>query len=176
MKTKVLALAFLLLAGLTLPALADGKIYPGSMGVRWNSTDPVPALAWSGLFNPSPTKSLRVDLPIVRDVINGKIQSGWVKAIDQHPTLGVRMQLASVYRSCNGFLGWFSPNQFTFGASKCAQQRNYGPLGSNSMAHYYYSCTIPRSFLGRRSGIVSYSATEKINTPILLPNPIIRAN
>ena len=161
MKKQLLTLALVTFSITALPTFAvDGKVYPGSMGVRWNASDPLPALNTSAIFNPSSTKSLRVDLPVIHDVISRRIKKGWVRVIDQHFTRNVRTQMVSVYRRCNGFRGWFSANKYSQGTSKCAQLKGFGALGSTSQAHYYYSCTIPPAYKGQRSGIVSYYAEE----------------
>ena len=63
MKLFITALAVLsLVTTTTFAAGLNGKVYPGSMGVRWTASDPVPALHTSSIENPS-SKWLRVDLP-----------------------------------------------------------------------------------------------------------------
>ena len=139
----------------------DGKIYPGSMGVRWNSYDPVPALSYSAIFNPSSTKSLRLDLPVIHDSIHHSIAGGNVKVIDRHYNQNIRVSLNSVYRNGCSFWGWWGANKYSSGTNCSAQTLSVPALGSNSQAHYYYSVSIPATYSGNRSGIVSYYVSEK---------------
>ena len=159
MKLAVLTLSILSLAATTFAV--DAKIYPGSMAVRWTSSDPVPHLNASALFNPSSTKTLRVDLPVIHDIIAKSIKSGWVKVVDRHYSHNIRCNLMSVYRSGGGFYGWTGPNRYSSGSGTGPQTLNFPGLGSNSVAHYYVSCSIPRTYSGNRSGIVSYRVDEK---------------
>ena len=162
MKKHLLTLAIvcLTIGSMNMFAL-DGKVYPGSMGVRWNSSDPVPALGWSAIFNPSTTKSLRVDLPVIHDVIAKTIRQGWVRVVDKHYTQGVRAQLCAVYKGCStGFYGKCLANKYSSGTSECPKVLSFGAVGAGSTAHYYFSCTIPPVYSGQKSGIVSYFVEE----------------
>ncbi len=160
MKRFVAALSILSLVATTTFA-EDGKVYPGSMGVRWNSSDPFPALNASAIHNPSSAQWLRLDLPAVHDQIGKTIKSGWVKVIDRHYSLDVRCSLNAVVRSGSSFTGWWGPFQFSAGSGTATQTLNIPALGSNSQAHYYFSCHIPPTYSGNQSGIVSYYVEER---------------
>lgn len=157
--TALFSVLFLLCASVTTFA-DDGKVYPGSMGVRWSSYDPVPTLNASAIGNPSSTKSLRVDLPVIHDCIGNNIEQGWVKVIDMHYGQNIRCSLNSVYRNGSSFYGWWGPNKYSSGSSQNPKTLTHGGLGSNTQAHYYYSCSIPPTYNGNRSYIISYYVEE----------------
>lgn len=158
---KTIVLSLLLVAFCAANAFAtDGKIYPGSMGVKWTPSDPDPVLNCSAIGNPSSTKWLRVDLPVIHDSINHTIRSGWVKAIDMHYSRNISARLMSIFRNGCTWYGWASPIRTTSGANCAAQTLSFGSLGSNSLAHYYYSCSIPPTYNGQVSYIVSYKVDE----------------
>lgn len=159
MKSFITLLSILSLVATTTFA-ADGKIYPGSMGVRWNGADPLPALNFSSLENPS-SQWLRVDLPVVKDSIGNSIRSGLVKVVDRHYSLDVRCNLVSIFRGGSAFAGWWSGNRFSTGSSNNTQTLSYPGVGANSSCHYYYSCHIPPVYAGNRSSIVSYRVDER---------------
>ena len=162
MKRTILASIFFIITFVTGSAFAiDGKIYPGSMGIRWNSSDPVPHLSASAVFNSSSTKSLRLDLPVIHDSIHHSISSGWVRVIDRHYNQNIRVSMNSVYRNGCSFWGWWGANKYSAGTNCSAQALSFPGLGSNSQAHYYYSVTIPPTYSGNKSGIVSYYVAEK---------------
>src|SRR5687767_14789550 len=68
----------------------DGKVYPGSMCVRFGGTNPV--LNASRLFNHGATDML-LDCPVVHDLIDGSIQEGFVDVIDNHSSRSVCVSL-----------------------------------------------------------------------------------
>ena len=151
---------FMVIAG-ALPALADdGKVYPGSMGVRYAGTS-TPCLNYSAIGNPSANTWLYLDLPVIHDTIGGHIKWGWVKAIDWHWSSNISARLISIYRNGCAFYGWFSPTRYTSGSGCHPQHLSFGSLGANSISHYYYSCKIPPRYQGRTSYIVSYRVEEK---------------
>ena len=164
MKTSALT-ASLLLSMLTVPptfAARDAKVYPGSMAVRINSSQPTPKLSASSIFNPSSTQWLNVELPVIHDTIGHTIRNGWVKALDRHYSADVSARLRSFYWSNtrDRFLGWWSARLYSAGSGNDAQTLSFPGVGSNSIAHYHYSCAIPPTYLGRKSGILSYYVRE----------------
>lgn len=46
------------------------------------------------------------------------------------------------------------------GASSVSQRLTFGGISANANAHYYYSVSIPPTFNGRRSGLISYRVDE----------------
>lgn len=159
---KIIVLSLLIVAFCAVNAFAaDGKIYPGSMGVKWKTSEPDPVLSFSAIGNPSATKPLRLDLPVIHDSINHSIKNGWVKAIDMHYSENISARLMSIYRNGCQWYGWGSPTRTTSGSNCAAQTLSFGSLSSNSSAHYFYSCSIPPIYNGQASFIVSYKVDEK---------------
>jgi hypothetical protein len=153
------AVAFVLVAGVAPTQATDGKIYPGSMGVRYAGTD-TPSLNFSAIGNPSSTTWLYLDLPVIKDSINHNIERGWIKAIDMNYYSDITGTLLSTYRNGNQWWGWTNGSMKTSGTSSGVQTLSFGSLGANSGCHYYYSCRIPPSYNGNTSYIVSYKVDE----------------
>ncbi len=156
--TLLLAL-FMVMTG-ALPALAaDGKIYPGSMGVRYAGTS-TPTYNCSAIGNPSANEWLYLDLPVVRDASDGISRSS-VRVIDQHYSSNIMCQLCSVYRCGCGYCGWFTPRKYSSGSGCHEQVLEPGGVGCNSKSHYYFSCKIPPKYYNNTSYIISYYVREK---------------
>ncbi len=137
----------------------DGKVYPGSMCVRWSG--PTPVYNNSAIGNPGAT-TLYVDCPAVHDSINFGINNGWVKVLDRHFSNAVTCNLNSLYPSGTGFAGWWTSNKSSTGgsASSPVETLPFGSLGSASTAHYYYSCQIPPTYAGYSSYLMTYRVDE----------------
>jgi hypothetical protein len=135
----------------------DGKNYPGSMCVRWSGTS-TPVYNFSAIGNPSSTTWLYLDCPAVKDASN--IASGWVRMLDRHYSSNISCRLYSVYASTGGYYGWVTPVVSSTGSSANPQHRPFGGIGGNSIAHYYYSCSIPPTYSGYVSYITSYQVSE----------------
>jgi hypothetical protein len=161
LKSAKAALAAFVLAtlGATQAHAVDGKNYPGSMCVPWGANR-TPTYYYSAIGNPSTSTDLLLDCPIVRDSITNTIQSGWVKAIDQHYYDNVSCRLDSIYFSGGAAWGWSSPTLSSSGSSGNPQHLAFGGVGANNTAHYYYSCRIPPTFNGNVSSITSYQVNE----------------
>ena len=149
---------FMVIAG-ALPALADdGKVYPGSMGVRYAGTS-TPCLNYSAIGNPSANQWLYLDLPVIRDASPG-ISTSWVQVIDRHYSANIRCQLYSMYRCGCSYCGWIGPERYSSGSACTRQVLNTGGVGSNSISHYYFSCKIPPKYNNNKSYIISYYVRE----------------
>jgi len=143
-----------------LPALAaDGKIYPGSMGVRYAGTS-TPTYYGSAIGNPSTNQWLYLDLPAIHDASD--INSSWVRVIDQNGNANADIccRLFSVYRCGCGYCGWSSPKQCSSGWGCNEQLLSAGAVGANSRSHYYFSCKIPPKWNNKTSYIISYKVKE----------------
>jgi hypothetical protein len=136
----------------------DGKVYPGSMCVRWSGPNPV--YANSGIGNPG-TTTLYLDCPAAHDSINYGINNGWVKVLDRHFSSPAQCNLNSLYASGSWFFGWWTPFRSSIGgsASSPVETLYFGSLSSSSTAHYYYSCRVPPTY----NGYVSYLMTYKVD-------------
>lgn len=138
---------------------SDGKIYPGSMCVRYAGTS-TPSYNNSAIGNPSSTSWLYLDCPAIHDTVSGNVKEGWVRMIDRHYSSDVKCSLNSIYRSGNSFWGWWTSNKNSSGSGVNPQHVSYGGIGASSQAHYYYSCQIPPSYSGNVSYIISYYVEE----------------
>jgi len=155
----LLAVALGMTIGASFALAGDGKIYPGSMCVRYAGTG-TPSYNFSAIGNPSATQWLYLDCPVIHDTIGGNINKGWVRMIDQHYSSDVRCSLNSYYRSGNAFWGWWTANKSTSGSGAHPQHITFNGIGANSLAHYYYSCRIPPRYSGNTSYITSYNVEE----------------
>jgi hypothetical protein len=164
MKKTLFITTALIFSFLATIAFADTKIYPGSMCVRWNSSQPVPILDFSSINNPSITAWLYVDCPYINNGL--KTSSAWVKVIDQNSNLNVRCSQNNVYLKYDSYTlktswwGWWGAPKSSSGAKYAVQHLSWGVLGNNKLSHGYLSCSIPPVFSGKRSAIVSYSVTN----------------
>jgi hypothetical protein len=168
MKTQkhiaTLATFFIFLALLTMGAslayAVDTKEYPGSMCVKWGG-DGIPVYDWSSIGNASPTSPLDLDCPIVHDAA-GAI-SGWVRVTDYHYNLDISCTLVSVYRSDIDSSPQYklSRTQYSSGSGPKVQQLPFGGVEAESIAHYYYSCSIPPAYNGSVSYIHTYQIVER---------------
>jgi hypothetical protein len=155
----LLVALFMVMTG-ALPALAaDGKIYPGSMGVRYAGTS-TPSYSWSAIGNPSTGSWLYLDLPAIHDTIGGNINESWVRVIDQHYSANISCKLCSVYRCGCGYCGWISPTKYSSGSGCNQQVLSPGGVGANNRSHYYFSCKIPPRYNNNTSCIISYYVEE----------------
>lgn len=70
-------------------------------------------------------------------------------------------QLFSVSQALSSILTVRSaPLRCTTGANSVSQRLTFGGISANGNAHYYYSVSIPPTFNGSRSGIISYEVDE----------------
>ena len=161
MKAKVLFLTFSLLVATMVPSFGqDGKVYPGLMGARLNSSQPVPDVYFDGFLNPSSTNALEAAFPVIHDSINHSIKKGWISVLDQHPSQAVEVKLLSNYRDKTGFWGWQTAWIGSGGNSTNYQQLNFNGIGSNTKSAHYIRANIPPTHNGHRSGVIRYYVEE----------------
>ncbi len=93
--------------------------------------------------------------PIVRDYDAGGIDSGsWVRVIDRHYDLNVTCTLRTRYNT-GGSLSYSSRS--SEGSSTSAKKLTFGYVsnpGTEGTAELF--CTVPSTYAGNRSGVVSY--------------------
>lgn len=155
----LLLMAGALVFGADAAHAGDGKLYPGSLCVRWSGGTVV--YNWSMIGNAHATSALKIDCPVVRDIMGGDIDDGVVRAIDRHFSEDVRCNLVSVYVNSNGgFSFWSSGNKETEGTSVAPKEIPFGSVGAGSKSHYYYSCRIPPRYSGHTSYLISYRVDE----------------
>ena len=168
--TGILAAVVMTTLGISQALALDGKLYPGSMCNRFaGSTAVLPTLNASRLLNPSTTTVLRLDCPVIHDSIAPSIQSGYVDVIDPNfngDTLNnensqVCAELFSTSQAFSSVLTIRSTGRrCTTGASSVSRRLFFGGLPANSNAHYFYGVTLPPTFLGSQSAIISYRVDE----------------
>ena len=156
----LISLVSVLALGVSSGMAGDGKLYPGSMCVRYAGTS-TPAYNFSAIGNPSTTSWLYLDCPVIHDTISSNVKNGWVRMIDQSYTNALRCSLNSFYRSGGSFYGWWTANKSSSGSGSHPQHITYSGIGANSLAHYYYSCRIPPKYSGNTSYITSYYVEER---------------
>ena len=166
MKTKLLlSTIFALVSCMAFTVLADSKVYPGQMGVRHSSSDPVPILSGGGIFNPHRSRWLRLDLPVIHDVPNSRMLRGWVKVVDQNFNRDIRIWLKSRFKGASGRCAWgggTSRAKTSWGADGCNKTLRFGAVGAfSNTQHYYFDCRIPPVYSGKKSGIISYQVKER---------------
>jgi len=155
MKKSLFVMAILIVLLVASMAFADTKIYPGSMCVPRDSNQPVPLLNQSALLNPNSTTRLKVDCPVIGNGHSTK--SAWMRVRDRHYDEDVWAVLVTIYASGPGFAGWSSPAQSSSGTNRSAQVFYFGSLTGASNAHHYFSCSIPPTYRGNMSSIISYA-------------------
>ena len=138
---------------------ADQKVYPGSMGVKFSGA--TPSYYFSTIGNPSSTTTMGVDLPAVNDT-NTNIESSWVRVLDRHYSAGVSCSLNTAYwnNTYDTFYGSWGAAVTSAGSSNDVQVLNTGTAHGSAERHIYFSCSIPATYSGNLSHIVSYSVDE----------------
>jgi hypothetical protein len=156
--TGALAAVILATLGASQAQAVDGKIYPGSMCVRFGGTNPV--LNASRLFNHGTTDML-LDCPVVHDFFEESVQDGYVDVIDNHSTQGICVTLRSISQFQSSTITARSQGPVCSAGAKFQSQRLFfGGISANSNAHYFYAVRIPPPDNGLTSGIISYSIDE----------------
>ena len=148
---------FMVIAG-ALPALADEKIYPGSMGVRYSGTS-TPTHSFGAIWDPSDNQHLYLYLPVIRD-LGGGINKSRVRVIDRHYSSDICCTLCSRYRCGCAWCGWTAPRSCSSGSTCNEQVLDTGVVDTNTRSHYYLNCRIPPRYNNNTSSIISYSVRE----------------
>ena len=152
------------------------RCLPGAGRRRWQDLSGIdvralggsePLLDHSRLFNTGST-TLRLDCPIVRDIIGGFIpgvQDGYLDVINNHGTEQVCAELVAVSQVESATFTVESSGRQCTPLSGFQSQRlsfnNFPVLGNRETEHYYFSVSIPPVDAGRRSGIISYEVDEE---------------
>ena len=175
---KCLTLVLLLMTVVCLPGYADhpfsmireGKIYPGSMAVRLDPSDPIPYYHYGTVENPSTTNWLDLILPAVNDHLAVRIRKGLVRVIDGHPFRDIQCALNSRFRYGGYYAGWWGRYETNkreddpewVPAGWHQQDIWFGRMGSSDAAHYYFHCRLPPIdvFTGIRSAVITYYLEE----------------
>lgn len=155
-------LLFSLVLSITTTA-SDYLTYPGAMGVPWSENEPGPTLNNGGIWNASPRRFLRIDLPIVRSLKERNISRVVVSTVDQHwNRKDISAAYAAVWWSGCRFNGVVTAKKFsrtTCNGSNIFLYPRTSGLVSN--AHAYVSVQIPPKYNNRQSGVISYQVNQR---------------
>jgi hypothetical protein len=163
MKTKKLYLLFglpLIAFNVSVMALEDEKIYPGALCQPETNTQSILRNSKGIMLNTGPEPQNWI-CPIVRDQ-PGSIKDATITVRDKNATAGdpkADVSCTLFSRTPTGKLV-DSGTQGTVGDAGTVPLQ-YGAINSQmGGGHYYFRCTIPGTFEGRRSGVLEYRITE----------------
>ena len=163
-KQLMIGLGFSMLAAASVPALAnDAKTLPGAACQPKSSSPTTFELNSSGQLINTSTTDLTVICPIVRDVMAANSSNGISKAqvhvidrnVDRRFTCTLRSHATTTTGSGSSSLN--TGNSF---ASADVQVLGYGNLASSANGYYFFECTIPGTYNGSLSSIVTYNWNE----------------
>ena len=164
MKTKKLYLLFglpLIAFNVSVMALQDEKIYPGALCQPETNTQSILRNIKGMMFNTG-TEPQNWVCPIVRDQ-PGSIASAAIVVRDKNGTAGgpnADVSCTLFSRTPTGGSVDSSAPQGTTGDPGTVTLE-YGNINSQmGDGHYYFGCTIPGTFEGRRSGVIEYRIKE----------------
>lgn len=147
-------------------AFAGKTIYPASMCTRWTSTDVVPRLSGSRIFNDSTSQWMRVDCPILHQHFGAVFQNddqddSDIGVIDANNGADARCWSLSKYQSgSNFFTAGNGGTRTTTGFGNHEQNLDFAFVNHNGESWSYIGCNIPPRQNGASSGITYYSAEE----------------
>jgi hypothetical protein len=148
----------------TTAAFAGHQLYPASMCVRWNSSDVVPALGNSVIYNRSSFREMRVDCPILHqnfsNTSGNNIDDADIGIIDRHPARNANCWLTARYMVGSTKYGSSGGARSSSGHGNHEQNRDFGPTGRHSQNWYFIGCIVPRTYNNQASGITYYSARD----------------
>jgi hypothetical protein len=165
MKVKTIAtVSTLILAFASISSAQAGDItnYPASSCTvdngRWFSQDYTFNATNRSLVNESPTKSLVVNCPFVRDG-NRKYTNAWVRVLDKNPEKNARctfLRFSTNGRFRNGH------RRFSDNSTEALQKIEFllGNLSAPPEDFMHIQCLIPPASGEYKSAILSYSADE----------------
>jgi len=152
-------------------ATEETTIYPASMCVPWNASDPMPRLASSRIFNDT-ANVMRVDCPLLhqrfsrplsygpRIVDGGRISPG-IGVIDTHTQQNARCWLVSAHQSGATLVTvGYGGTRNTVGFGSHEQNLEFGQTKHNFDSWAYIGCLIPPRQNGQSSGITYYRNRE----------------
>lgn len=166
-KKTLAALAITSAALLSANVHAGGVSSPASQCVKWTNGDVTPTLSYSAIYNASSSQTMRVDCPVERTDFDGflhdaGVEGSWMRVVDRHYNSNVSCRLVSYSRNGNGSSSyWSTGTRYSNGSSTNTQHLNTGSLGGeNTYSHLYFSCLVPPTYSGNRSGLVTYKVAQ----------------
>lgn len=163
-KQLMIGLGFSMIAAASVPALAnDAKTLPGAACQPKSSSPTAFEINSSGQLVNTSTTDLIVICPIVRDVMAANSSNGINKAqvhvIDRNVDRLFTCTLRSHATNTTG-AGSSSRNTGNSFASANVQVLEYRNLASSADGYYFFECTIPGTYNGSLSSIVTYNWNE----------------
>ena len=149
---------------LSTTAFADKQLYPASMCVRWSSSEVVPYLASSAIYNTSSSKEMRVDCPIIHRNFNSStgnnIDDADVGVIDANTSRNAKCWLSNRYQINSTMYGGSGGTRTTTGYGNHEQNLDFSGTGRHPENWYYIGCSIPPIDNGQKSAITFYSGED----------------
>ncbi|MDS4022870.1 MAG: hypothetical protein RKR03_20535 [Candidatus Competibacter sp.] len=163
-KQLMVGLGFSMIAAASVPAMAnDAKTLPGAACQPKSNSPTAFEISSSGQLINTSTTDLTVICPIVRDVMAANSSNGINKAqvhvIDRNVDRPFTCTLRS-YATSTGSYGSSTQNTGNSFASANVQILGHGNLASSADGYYLFECTIPGTYNGTRSSIVTYNWNE----------------
>lgn len=162
LRLSTLVVPLIMAFGGSLAHAADAKTYPGSMGIKRSGG--TPSFSYSAIGNSSSSSWMYVDLPVINDSMDGRIQKSKVFVLDRHYSSNVRCSFVRAfwYSNYGRFSAHFSANKYSNGSSNSLQTlvTTGESAGGGDYYHYYFSCAIPPRYYGNTSYITSYHVNE----------------
>jgi hypothetical protein len=125
-----------------------------------------PTYNHSAIGNPSNSEWMWVDLPVINDSIYGEITNSEVRVVDQHYSSEINCQLISVKRNnSGGYDGIWGRRAYSSASGVHLQSMDTRGASSGSgwggrAYHEYLNCSLPPTYSGNPSYIVSYYVRE----------------
>ncbi len=148
------------------PVLAGKQIYPGSMCVSLNRSQPIPRLDRGGIFNHSTFMDMKVDCPILHQNFNtfsgNDLDDADIGVIDNHTSRRVVCWLASNHQIGTKTITGGGSFRFTRDFDWPGERNlDFNATRRHPESSYHIRCTIPRKQAFRSpSGITYYSGED----------------
>lgn len=139
----------------TAHATLDAKTFPGAMCMEQNLNSIT--LDSRGRAMNTDADEMTWVCPIVREWMSGTLSSASVYVLDQHHTDDVSCTL---YSHTTGGSSTDYASGSTSGTSGSAKTSSISSLGASTNGYYYLLCTVPGTYSGNMSGVVSYHVKE----------------
>lgn len=139
----------------TAHATTDSKTYPGAMCMEQNLTSIT--LDSSGRAMNTDSATMTWVCPIVREWMSGYIYSATVYVLDQHYSDNVSCTL---YSRTTGGSKTDYVSASSSGSSSAATSLSYSTVAASTNGYYHLLCTVPGTYSGNTSGVVSYLIKE----------------
>ena len=136
-------------------ALADAKTYSAAECVA-NTSNLQYSLGRA--YNSSSTSSLGVWCPLINDVMDAGISSGWVRVYDSSDSEDFLCTLRNYAQSGSSLVGSWQTDNSEFEGVDVLEFGAVGPAGSART--YHFQCSVPRTEDGDRSYIMMYHINE----------------